>query len=96
MVLRVEVGRTPELSDAGGPARSDWQLSSPARVRSSDLVRRSHVCQHPETSELRQTLEHPKTNGCCLLFVWCSQAAASANYSVRASLHQKRKSSDCP
>ena len=30
---------TTELSDAGGPARPNRQLTWPARVRSSDLVR---------------------------------------------------------
>ena len=29
-----------ELSDAGGPARRDWQLTWPARIRSSDFVSR--------------------------------------------------------
>jgi hypothetical protein len=29
---------TPELSDAGGPARPHGQLTWPARVRSSDFV----------------------------------------------------------
>ena len=33
--------RTTELSDAGGPAHPHWQLTWPARVRSSDLV--SHL-----------------------------------------------------
>ena len=32
---------TSELSDAGGPARPHWQLTWPARVRSSDFVSRS-------------------------------------------------------
>ena len=34
---------TPELSDAGGPARPHWQLTWPARVRSSDFVRRCNI-----------------------------------------------------
>src|SRR5437762_728318 len=29
---------TPELSDAGGQARPNWQLTWPARIRSSDFV----------------------------------------------------------
>ena len=29
------------LSDAGGPARPNWQLTWPARVRCSDFVLRS-------------------------------------------------------
>jgi hypothetical protein len=33
--------RTTELSHAGGPACPNWQLTWPARVRSSDLVRLS-------------------------------------------------------
>ncbi len=37
--MRFLTGLKPELSEAGGPARSHWQLTSPARVRSSDLVR---------------------------------------------------------
>jgi len=32
-------GLTTELSDAGGPARPHWQLTWPARVRSSGFVR---------------------------------------------------------
>jgi hypothetical protein len=35
-----ELRRTSELSDAGGPARSQCQQTWPAHVRSSDLVRR--------------------------------------------------------
>jgi len=30
--------RTTELSDAGGPARPHWQLTRPARLRSSGFV----------------------------------------------------------
>jgi hypothetical protein len=29
---------TPELSDAGGPGRSNYQQTWPARIRSSDFV----------------------------------------------------------
>ena len=32
--------QTPELSEAGGPAHPNWQPTWPARIRSSDLVRR--------------------------------------------------------
>jgi len=35
--------RTPELTDAGGQWHPNWKLTWPARVRSSDLVRRSHL-----------------------------------------------------
>ena len=37
---------TTELSDAGGPARSDCQLMWPARVRSSDFVSRCGYYVH--------------------------------------------------
>jgi hypothetical protein len=33
---------TPELSDAGGPERPDWEQTWPARIRSSDFV--GHYC----------------------------------------------------
>ena len=38
MKLIASCCRTPELSDAGGPARPNSQLTWPARVRSSDFV----------------------------------------------------------
>lgn len=45
-----------ELSDAGGPARSYWQPTWPARVRSSGLVRRfchdNSLANHPATGQL--------------------------------------------
>jgi len=39
---------TPELSGAGGRARSHWQLRWPARVRSSDLGQINHHGEHSE------------------------------------------------
>src|SRR2546427_1401185 len=41
--LGVARRRTPELSDAGGPARRDRQPTWPARIRSSDFVRHHSV-----------------------------------------------------
>ena len=38
-------GLTAELTDAGGQWCPNWQLARPARVRSSELVRR--LCCHP-------------------------------------------------
>ena len=45
---------TTELSDAGGPRRPHWQLTWPARVRSSDLVR---LFLHHLTRSVRTTSE---------------------------------------
>jgi len=42
--------RTTELSDAGGPARPHRQLTWPARVRSSDFVRRKSHYFFPVSS----------------------------------------------
>src|SRR2546427_10502386 len=42
MALTFFARLTTELSDAGGPTRPHWQLTWPARVRSSDFVRRSN------------------------------------------------------
>ena len=36
----IGIGLTNELSDAGSPARPHWHLTRPARVRSSDFVKR--------------------------------------------------------
>src|SRR5436190_8004451 len=42
MTLRCRI--TPELSDADGPVRPHWQLTWPARVRSSDFVGPFFLC----------------------------------------------------
>jgi len=53
---------TSELSDAGGPVRPHWQVTSPARVRSSDLVRLHRLsCQYP-TSIHRPNLRPTSSN----------------------------------
>ena len=46
---------TPELSDAGGPARPHCQLTLPARVRSSDFVRalQAHVLERAPVEDVR-------------------------------------------
>ena len=46
-VARVRSRSTTELSDAGGPARPNWQPTWPARIRSSDFVSRFHGAQSP-------------------------------------------------
>ena len=43
---------TMELSDAGGPARPNWQLTWPAGIRSSDFVRAPCHVKEVEVSEL--------------------------------------------
>src|SRR5258708_38339465 len=35
---RTRLRRTAELSDAGGPLRTNWQLTRPTRIRCSDLA----------------------------------------------------------
>jgi len=101
LVLHRRGRRTPELTDGGGTWRPNRKLTRPARVRSVILfgVLNSVVGQlfvTPGIAEPRQKLEHPKNKCCGLLFVPCGQAAARANYSVRAPPHQKWKSSGSP
>jgi hypothetical protein len=56
---------TTRLSDAGGPARSNCQLTWPARVRSSDFVRRySGLCTIGLwRNDLRSILRHCSFQG---------------------------------
>jgi hypothetical protein len=45
IISSVQCPLTPELSDAGGPQRSNLQATCSARIRSSDFVRLS-ACNH--------------------------------------------------
>ena len=46
---------TTELSDAGGPVGQHWQLTWPARVRSSDIVRPFHDSSSKRAKATRPT-----------------------------------------
>ena len=62
--------RTPELSDAGGPACPHWQLAWPARVRSSDFVglwvfhsaTRSSPCSRSNLVQVAASLSYQATS----------------------------------
>src|SRR5439155_13629716 len=75
----VLLGRTPELSDAGGPARPSWHLMSPARIRSSDFVSPLGHPAHSKSNSTDESVLAPTALYACELTINVSKAFNSSS-----------------